>query len=131
MTGILHLKTILMKKIINKSKLFFYTVLVFMFSVNIVKANEIEQWGTTMSPSAVPTDNMHVARSYLINILGPLFLLSFVLLVFSVILYSYYSIIKNKQKRDGIEKIMLWSFVIFILSFVIYTFLLSSPILRS
>ena len=97
-----------MDKIINKLKVIFYTVLIFVVSINVVVATEVSR------PEQVSTD----ARDIILNlfkIIDGLFIVLSLFFIVSILRYFFYVIKKEDQKKIKSKKILFGSFVLFFL----------------
>lgn len=106
-----------MKKIINKSKLFFYTVLALIFDVNITKATGVENWGSTVKPVTIIDQSVYNSDY---NIM--LWLIKLLLWIFitSVVIYLFYCFKRNDKKKNRIKKIIWQSFGFFVIFVILF-----------
>ena len=104
-----------MNKIINKIKVVFYVVLIFIFNINIIKAEEISEWEFKKQPTGVSINN----RDIVLNLFKIVDVLFVVCLSFFVIILSKYFLYirKEEEKKIKLRKILSKFFIL--LSFLL------------
>lgn len=109
-----------MKKIINKSKILFYTVLMFVLNINIIYAQTTSEWGKRELPTEVPADTIGIAYEYIEQISKWLSFILFAIFIFSSFRYILCSIKKEEQNKKRFKKILLQSLLCFLFFAIIH-----------